>query len=153
MKRSARAVVPANAGSRSHAGLTRSSLAATALWLLAAAAQAAPDAAALKRGEEIYARCAACHAIEANRTGPQHCGLFGRKAGTAPGFDGYSKAMRASGIVWDEHTLGVFLKDPLKAVPGTAMGYAGVKDDKERAELIAWLREATRPGKTCTLAH
>ena len=61
--------------------------------------------------------------------------------------------MRASGIVWDEHTLDVFLQDPMKAVPGTAMGYAGVKDGKERADLIAWLREATRPGKTCTLAH
>jgi cytochrome c len=121
--------------------------------VFAGAVSAAPDAAALKRGEEVYARCAACHAIEANRTGPQHCGLFGRRAGTAPGFDGYSKAMRASGIVWDEHPLNVFLQDPIKAVPGTAMGYAGVKDDKERAELIAWLREATRPGKTCTLAH
>ena len=121
--------------------------------VLAGACRAAPDAAALQRGEDVYARCAACHAIETNRTGPQHCGLFGRKAGTAPGFEGYSKAMRASGIVWDEHTLNVFLQDPMKAVPGTAMGYAGVKDDKERAELIAWLREATRPGKTCTLAH
>jgi len=121
--------------------------------VFAGAVSAAPDAAALKRGEDVYARCAACHAIEANRTGPQHCGLFGRRAGTAPGFDGYSKAMRASGIVWDERTLNVFLQDPMKAVPGTAMGYAGVKDDKERAELIAWLREATRPGKTCTLAH
>ena len=121
--------------------------------VFAGAVSAAPDAAALKRGEDVYARCAACHAIDANRTGPQHCGLFGRRAGTAPGFDGYSKAMRASGIVWDEHSLNVFLQDPIKAVPGTAMGYAGVKDDKERAELIAWLREATRPGKTCTLAH
>ena len=124
-----------------------------ALCLLAATAAAAPDAATLKRGEEVYARCAACHAVEANRTGPQHCGLFGRRAGTAPGFDGYSKAMRSSGIVWDEKTLNVFLKDPIKTVPGTAMGYAGVKDDKERADLIAWLREATQPGKTCTLAH
>ena len=121
--------------------------------VFAGAVSAAPDAAALKRGEDVYARCAACHAIEANRTGPQHCGLFGRRAGTAPGFDGYSKAMRTSGIVWDEHSLNVFLQDPIKAVPGTAMGYAGIKDDKERTELIAWLREATRPGKTCTLAH
>ena len=143
--------MPAPAGIQT--GAASSVLCAAALGLLAGAALAAPDAAALKRGEEIYARCAACHAIEANRTGPQHCGLFGRKAGTAPGFDGYSKAMRASGIVWDERTLDVFLQDPMKAVPGTAMGYAGVKDDKERAELIAWLREATRPGKTCTLAH
>ena len=121
--------------------------------VFAGAVSAAPDAAALKRGEEVYARCAACHAIDANRTGPQHCGLFGRRAGTAPGFDGYSKAMRASGIVWDEHSLDVFLKDPLTTVPGTAMGYAGVKDDAERAALIAWLHEATRPGKTCGLAQ
>jgi cytochrome c len=144
-------VMPAQAGIGK--GAIGSVLCAAALGLLSGAAPAAPDAAALKRGEEVYARCAACHAIDANRTGPQHCGLFGRKAGTAPGFDGYSKAMRASGIVWDEHSLDVFLQDPLKAVPGTAMGYAGIKDDKERADLIAWLREATRPGKTCTLAH
>ena len=95
----------------------------------------------------------ACHAIDANRTGPQHCGLFGRRAGTAPGFDGYSQALRASGIVWDAKTLDVFLKDPLGTVPGTAMFYAGVKDDAERADLIAFLRAATQPGKTCTLAH
>jgi cytochrome c len=147
--------MPPQAGiqARARAGLTRAAWMGAALCLLAATAAAAPDAATLKRGEEVYARCAACHAVEANRTGPQHCGLFGRRAGTAPGFDGYSKAMRASGIVWDEKTLNVFLKDPIKTVPGTAMGYAGVKDDKERADLIAWLREATQPGKTCTLAH
>jgi cytochrome c len=120
---------------------------------LAPLSATAADPAALQRGQEIYARCAACHAIDANRTGPQHCGLFGRKAGTAPGFEGYSKALRASGIVWDAKTLDVFLKDPLATVPGTAMGYAGIKDDRERADLIAWLREATQPGKTCTLAH
>ncbi len=120
--------------------------------LLAAAASAAPDPARLARGEEVYARCAACHAVEANRTGPQHCGLFGRRAGTAPGYDGYSKAMRASKWVWDEHTLDIFLKDPMKALPGTAMGYAGVKDDAERADLIAWLKEASRPGVACKLA-
>ena len=120
---------------------------------LAGPAAAAPDAATLKLGEAVYARCSACHTIDANRTGPLHCGLFGRPAGTAPGFDGYSSAMRASGIVWDERSLDAFLKDPLQRVPGTAMGYAGVKDDAERAALIAWLREATRPGKTCGLAH
>lgn len=101
------------------------------------------------RGEQIYTRCAACHAIEFNRTGPQHCGLFGRRAGTAPGFTAYSQAMRDSKIVWTAGTLDEFLRDPIKAVPGTAMGYAGVKDPKERAELIAWLREATRPGQSC----
>lgn len=106
-----------------------------------AAAAAPPD------GAQVYERCAACHAIEGNRTGPQHCGLFGRRAGTAPGFDAYSPALRASALVWDARTLDVFLQAPTRAVPGTTMGYAGVKDDAERAALIRWLREATAPGR------
>ena len=113
----------------------------------------APDAATLQRGEQVYARCAACHAIEANRTGPQHCGLFGRRAGTAPGFDTYSKAMRDSKIVWNERSLGAFLQAPTQAVPGTSMGYAGIKDPLERAALIAWLRQATQPGKGCHVSR
>lgn len=130
---------------------------AMAPWALPVAAQAAagiaPDAPALQRGERVYERCAACHAIEVNRTGPQHCGLFGRRAGTAPGFDTYSKAMRDSAIVWNERSLDAFLAAPTQAVPGTTMGYAGVKDPRERADLIAWLREATRPGARCTAAR
>jgi cytochrome c len=117
--------------------------------LFCVAAGAATNAAALRRGEQIYERCAACHSIEANRTGPQHCGLFGRRAGTAPGYEGYSTAMRNSKIVWDVRTLDRFLQDPMKAVPGTAMGYAGIKDPRERADLIAWLRIATRPDNGC----
>ncbi|EER58909.1 cytochrome c class I [Acidovorax delafieldii 2AN] len=131
--------------------------AAVACWLagllLVAGTSMAADPAALQRGEQIYARCAACHAIEGHRTGPQHCGLWGRRAGTAQGYTGYSQALRRSGIVWDERSLDVFLKDPMKAVPGTAMGYAGVKDDAERADLIAWLKQASQPGKTCQPGH
>ncbi|MEO7152460.1 MAG: c-type cytochrome [Burkholderiaceae bacterium] len=112
-----------------------------------------PDAATLQRGQQVYARCAACHAIEANRTGPQHCGLFGRRAGTAPGFDGYTKALRNSKIVWNARSLDVFLLAPMQAVPGTAMGYAGVKDPRERADLIAWLGQATQPGAHCSVSH
>jgi cytochrome c len=121
--------------------------------LVAAAVQAAPDDARSVRGHQLYERCLACHAIEANRTGPQHCGLFGRRAGTAPGYDAYSAAMRNSKIVWNERTLDKFLQDPLKAVPNTTMTYAGVKDPQERADLIAWLREATRPGQSCRLSR
>jgi cytochrome c len=116
-------------------------------------AAGAADDAALRRGQEIYSRCAGCHAIEFNRTGPQHCGLIGRHAGTAPGFSEYSKAMRASSIVWNAQTLDRFLQDPMKAVRGTAMGYAGVKDPQERADLIAWLQVATRPGQSCHLSQ
>ena len=91
-----------------------------------------------KAGEAVYSRCLACHAIEYDRTGPRHCGLIGRKAGSVPGF-AYSDAMKKSGIVWNEKTLDKFIANPLKTVPGTAMGYDGVKDPKERADLIAYL--------------
>jgi len=111
---------------------------------------ATPDDETIRRGAQIYERCAACHSIEGNRTGPQHCGLFGRRAGSAPGYDSYSKSMRDSRIVWNERALDGFLQDPTKVVPGTTMGYAGVKDASERADLIAWLRHATGPGH-CTV--
>ena len=91
-----------------------------------------------KAGEAVYSRCLACHAIGYDRTGPRHCGLIGRKAGSVPGF-AYSDAMKKSGIVWNEKTLDRFIQNPLKTVPGTAMGYDGVKDPKERADLIAYL--------------
>lgn len=100
-------------------------------------AQGAGDAV---RGEAVYSRCLACHALAYDRTGPRHCGLFGRQAGTVPGFV-YSQAMKDSKIIWDEKTLSVFLEDPMKDVPGTAMGYAGIKDAQERADLIAYLKK------------
>ena len=106
--------------------------------LFCAAAHAAPDAA---RGEQIYIRCLACHALTTDRVGPRHCGLFGRKAGSVPGFS-YSPAMKKSGIVWNEKTLDKFLQSPLKMVPGTAMTYDGVTDAGERADLITYLKQA-----------
>ncbi len=95
------------------------------------------------KGEEIYRRCQGCHSIDRNRIGPMHKGLFGRTAGTVPGFS-YSDAMRNSGIVWSEQTLDQFLQGPRKMVPGTKMTYAGVPDAQERAYLIAYLKQATQ---------
>lgn len=118
-----------------------------ALYVAAAGTVEAAPAASLRRGAEVYERCAGCHAIEGNRTGPQHCGIFGRRAGTAPGFGSYSVAMRNSGIIWNERELATFLRDPTARVPGTTMGYAGVKNDRERADLVAWLKAATRREK------
>ena len=100
------------------------------------------------KDEAIYGRCLACHALDRNRTGPKHCGLFGRRAGSVADFN-YSPAMRRSNIVWNEKTLDRFLANPLKAVPGTAMGYAGVTDSQERADLIAWLKEANASPAQC----
>ena len=109
---------------------------------LAATASADGDP---RRGEKIYERCAACHSLDRDRTGPRHEGLIGRRAGSVPGF-AYSPAMKkagAAGMVWDETTLDRFLENPMKAVPGTLMGYAGVKDAQERADLIAFLIAAS----------
>ena len=104
---------------------------------LLVAALTAGDAPA---GEAVYSRCLACHSLELNRTGPRHCGLFGRRAGSVPGFD-YSPAMKRSKLVWNEKTLDRFLAQPLEAVPGTTMTYAGIADAKERADLIAYLKQ------------
>jgi cytochrome c len=118
-------------------------LAGVALALAAGAAPAALKDAVPRgdstAGEEVYARCSACHALAYDRTGPRHCGLLGRRAGSVKGF-GYSEAMERSRIVWSEKTLDRFLQNPLKAVPGTSMGYSGVTDRKERADLIAYLQ-------------
>ncbi len=109
-----------------------------ALALAAAAARAAPDPG---HGEEVYGRCLACHALASDRVGPRHCGVVGRRAGSVPGFD-YSAAMKKSKLTWNEKTLDRFLANPMKAVPGTSMTYAGVPDAKDRADLIAYLRQA-----------
>ena len=100
-----------------------------------------PPAAQIERGREIYERCAACHSLERDRVGPRHCGLFGRRAGSVPGFP-YSDAMRDSGIVWSWETLDRFIADPLGTVPGTFMGYAGALRSWSRFDVGASGRSA-----------
>ena len=112
-------------------------------------AAAAPDPA---RGEQIYGRCLACHDLARDRVGPRHCGLFGRRAGSVPGFV-YSPAMKGSGIVWNAATLDRFLAAPMKAMPGTAMTYDGIPDPTERADLIAWLEQAGRSAECRAVAR
>lgn len=92
------------------------------------------------RGAVIYERCAACHALQSDRTGPHHCGLIGRRAGSVPGFN-YSPAMRKSRIIWTEANLDRFIKAPMAFIPGTAMGYDGIKNDAERHDLLVFLRQ------------
>jgi cytochrome c len=116
------------------------------LKALVAAALLLASVAYGETGEAIYARCMGCHSLEYNRTGPKHCGVLGRRAGSAPGYE-YSAAMKKSGIVWNERSLDRFLASPTKVVPGTTMTYAGVPDPKDRAALIAYLkRESAAPG-------
>jgi cytochrome c len=90
-------------------------------------------------GKSVFNACAVCHATDhTNRVGPSLEGIIGRKAGTAPGFR-YSRAMKNSGVVWDEKMLDAFLESPQEAVPGTIMPYAGLKGTTDRADLIAYL--------------
>jgi cytochrome c len=112
-------------------------------WGAVGVVWAAGDA---KRGEQLYGRCAACHALGYDRVGPRHCGLLGRRAGGVDGFE-YSAAMRKSGIVWNERALDHFLADPVRVVPGTTMTYAGIKDSAERADLVAYLASTVRSGE------
>ena len=108
---------------------------------LAAALVLAAGTADAARGEELYARCAACHALDYNRVGPRHCDLLGRRAGSVPGFE-YSPAMKRSKLIWNRENLDRFLADPARVVPETTMTYAGVPEPKERADLIAYLAKA-----------
>lgn len=103
-----------------------------------------PDA---TRGEQIYARCLACHALASDRVGPRHCGLLGRRAGSVPGFR-YSEAMQGAGIVWSEKSLDRFLANPMRVVPGTFMTYDGVPLAADRADLIAYLKQVNA-GEVC----
>jgi cytochrome c len=98
-------------------------------------ARAGGDAAA---GQRLYEqRCTACHSPDANRIGPMHRGVFGRKAGSVPGFE-YSAAVKGSGLVWNERTLDAWLTDPQRLVPGQAMFFS-VAEAKDRADIIAYL--------------
>ena len=121
----------------------------TLQWIMLAGAlcfgTVAPAAAASDalRGEQIYNRCLACHALTYDRVGPRHCGLFGRRAGSVPGFD-YSPALKNSKITWNDTTLERFLTKPLAVVPGTTMTYDGVADAQDRSDLIAYLKLASR---------
>lgn len=104
--------------------------------LLASTLAAAQDA---RRGEALYeARCGGCHSVDANRVGPMHRGVFGRKAGAVPDF-GYSAALKRSALVWREDTLDRWLADPEKTIPGQAMGVS-VADARDRKDLIAFLK-------------
>lgn len=119
------------------------SLFAAALIAWAGPALAQGDAA---QGEKVFAKCKACHALEAgkNKVGPSLHGLFGRVAGTGEGFR-YSDAMKGSGLVWDETTLAQYLADPKGFLPRNKMAFPGLKKPEDIADVIAYLKEAAAP--------
>lgn len=114
--------------------------AASALMLTAGPALAEGDAAA---GEKLFVKCKTCHTLEAgkNKVGPSLAGLMGRPAASVADFN-YSDAMKASGLTWDEANLDAYLADPKGKVPGNKMVFPGMKKPEDRANLIAYLKQA-----------
>ncbi len=91
-------------------------------------------------GKELFEkRCGGCHALDRDQEGPRLRTVYGRAAASSPGF-GYSRALRKSGIVWDEKTLDAWLSDTERLVPGNDMEFR-VEKAEERREIIRWLRE------------
>jgi cytochrome c len=111
------------------------------LTLLGGTAFADGDAA---KGEKSFNKCKACHSTEAaaNKVGPYLKGVVGRAVATAEGFN-YSEAMKtfgSTGAFWDVTNLDAYLTNPKTFVPGNKMTFAGVKNDDERQNIIAFLK-------------
>lgn len=103
------------------------------------------QAADLDNGKHRFARCAACHTITQggpNMTGPNLWGVFGRKAGTAAGYD-YSDGIKALAFTWDADHINAWITDPRAVVPGTKMSFMGLKDPKDRIDVIGYLKVNT----------
>ena len=116
----------------------------TRVFLLVVCLLATPVLAAdpLAAGRETFRHCAKCHQVgpgARSNFGPQLNGIIGRRAGAAPDF-AYSPAMKKAGFVWDEKRLAAFLRDPDAVVPGNKMRFWGLSNDRQIADLMAYLR-------------
>jgi len=122
--------------------LLAAALAVCALPLAAGAALADGDAA---KGEKVFNKCKACHAVGAdakNKIGPALNGIVGAEIASADGFK-YSDAFQAKkseGLVWNEETLAAYLTNPKDFIPGNKMSFVGLKKEDERENVIAYLK-------------
>jgi cytochrome c len=119
------------------------------LILLAGVALAEPPPNPRVKGERVFLRCFACHSLDPatkNVPGPHLAQIIGRDMASLPGYD-YSPAMRAFAAThksWTSRTLDRYIADPMGVVPGTNMAFPGIRDPKERKELIDYLLRKSR---------
>lgn len=112
-------------------------LAAAIVVMAAAGASWAADAA---HGKAVFETCAACHSDKPDAIGPSLKGVYGRKAGTLDDFR-YSNAMLHADLTWDEADLHDYIKDPQAKVKGNRMPFGGLSNDKDIADVIAYLKD------------
>ncbi len=97
------------------------------------------------RGRRLYIQCRACHTLiaEGNQLlGPNLLGFMDRQAGTASGYE-YSEALLSAEISWTPEMLDAWMQSPSEVIPGNKMIFAGIRKARDRADLIAYLQEAT----------
>jgi cytochrome c len=99
-------------------------------------------------GERMYRACVACHSLEPDRnmTGPSLADIWNRKSGGLPSFPRYSPALKSAGIIWNDDTLNEWIKDPQHFIPGNTMTFPGMKEPRQRVDLLAFLKDASKPG-------
>ena len=108
---------------------------------------AAYQSADLDNGQAKFAICKTCHTVAQGAgamTGPNLYGLFGRKAGTSPGF-AYSDGLKALGVTWDADKISQWIANPRAMVSGTKMTYIGLENAKDRSDVVAYLKTVTSP--------
>jgi cytochrome c2 len=113
------------------------------MFLTAAGLARAVEAGDPAQGKKVFAKCQACHSLEAgkNKVGPTLHGVMGRASASEAEFN-YSDAMKNAHLTWDPDTLDKYLANPKELVPGTKMMFPGLRKEKERADLISYLEQA-----------